>query len=145
MQLPESLRHMIRKILAAFVVLLLFVFMPSCALAVQSGQGPGQGMRMRGDFDWYYTVKAVLSTVNLALLVVLLAICVGVYLDTRSEFALGLLIFAVAMMMYAVTSNPWMQSAFGFRAYGLGPFAFFPDLFALTALVILLFYAIRYR
>lgn len=133
------------KVFAAFAIVLLAVSVNSCALALQPSQGPGQGMRMHGDFDWYYTFKAVLSTVNLALLVVLLAIYFGVYLDTHSEFALGLLVFAVAMMMYAVTSNPWMQSAFGYRAYGLGPFAFFPDLFALTALVILLFYAIRYR
>ena len=117
--------------------------MPVLAFA-QPG-GPGQGMRMHGDFEWYYSVKGVLSTVNLALLVILLIIYLRVYSDTRSEFALGLIVFALAMMMYAITSNPWLQSGFGFRASGLGPFAFFPDLFALVALVILLFFAVRYR
>lgn len=107
--------------------------------------GPGQGMRMHGDFEWYYSVKGVLSTVNLVLLVILLIIYLRVYSDTRSEFALGLIVFALAMMMYAITSNPWLQSGFGFRGSGLGPFAFFPDLFALVALVILLFFAVRYR
>lgn len=107
--------------------------------------GPGQGMRMHGDFEWYYSVKGVLSTVNLVLLVILLIIYLRVYSDTRSEFALGLVVFALAMMMYAITSNPWLQSGFGFRGSGLGPFAFFPDLFALVALVILLFFAVRYR
>jgi hypothetical protein len=117
--------------------------MPVLAFA-QPG-GPGQGMRMHGDFEWYYSVKGVLSTVNLALLVILLIIYLRVYSDTRSEFALGLIVFALAMMMYAITSNPWLQSGFGFRGSGLGPFAFFPDLFALVALVILLFFAVRYR
>ena len=117
--------------------------MPVLAFA-QPG-GPGQGMRMHGDFEWYYSVKGVLSTVNLVLLVILLIIYLRVYSDTRSEFALGLIVFALAMMMYAITSNPWLQSGFGFRASGLGPFAFFPDLFALVALVILLFFAVRYR
>jgi len=102
-------------------------------------------MRMHGDFEWYYSVKGVLSTVNLVLLVILLIIYLRVYSDTRSEFALGLVVFALAMMMYAITSNPWLQSGFGFRGSGLGPFAFFPDLFALVALVILLFFAVRYR
>jgi len=117
--------------------------MPVLAFA-QPG-GPGQGMRMHGDFEWYYSVKGVLSTVNLVLLVILLIIYLRVYSDTRSEFALGLIVFALAMMMYAITSNPWLQSGFGFRGSGLGPFAFFPDLFALIALVILLFFALRYR
>jgi hypothetical protein len=117
--------------------------MPVLAFA-QPG-GPGQGMRMHGDFEWYYSVKGVLSTVNLVLLVILLIIYLRVYFDTRSEFALGLIVFALAMMMYAITSNPWLQSGFGFRGSGLGPFAFFPDLFALVALVILLFFAVRYR
>jgi hypothetical protein len=117
--------------------------MPVLAFA-QPG-GPGQGMRMHGDFEWYYSVKGVLSTVNLVLLVILLIIYLRVYSDTRSEFALGLIVFALAMMMYAITSNPWLQSGFGFRESGLGPFAFFPDLFALVALVILLFFALTYR
>jgi len=117
--------------------------MPVLAFA-QPG-GPEQGMRMHGDFEWYYSVKGVLSTVNLVLLVILLIIYLRVYSDTRSEFALGLIVFALAMMMYAITSNPWLQSGFGFRGSGLGPFAFFPDLFALVALVILLFFAVRYR
>ena len=132
-----------QKTFVTIALALLALSMPVLAFA-QPG-GPGQGMRMHGDFEWYYTVKGVLSTVNLVLLVILLAIYVGVYSETRSEFALGLIIFAVAMMMYAITSNPWLQSGFGFRGFGLGPFAFFPDLFALVALVILLFFAVRYR
>lgn len=132
--------------LKAFTIIALAALalsMPVLAFA-QPG-GPGQGMRMHGDFEWYYSVKGVLSTVNLVLLVILLIIYLRVYSDTRSEFALGLIVFALAMMMYAITSNPWLQSGFGFRGSGLGPFAFFPDLFALVALVILLFFAVRYR
>lgn len=132
--------------LKAFTIIALAALALSMPVLVfaQPG-GPGQGMRMHGDFEWYYSVKGVLSTVNLGLLVILLIIYLRVYSDTRSEFALGLIVFALAMMMYAITSNPWLQSGFGFRGSGLGPFAFFPDLFALVALVILLFFAVRYR
>lgn len=131
------------KTFVAIALALLGLSMPVLAFA-QPG-GPGQGMRMHGDFEWYYTLKGVLSTVNLVLLVVLLLLYLGVYSDTRSEFAVGLIIFALAMMMYAIASNPWLQSGFGFRGSGLGPFAFFPDLFTLIALVVLLFFAFRYR
>ena len=133
------------KTLVILASLALALSLPVLGFAAQLGEGPGQMRRMRGDFEWYYTVKGMLSTVNLALLVILLVIYLGVYSDTRSEFALGLVIFTLAMMMYAVTSNPLLHSGFGFHASGLGPFAFFPDLFSLIALVVLLFYAIRYR
>ena len=132
------------KTFVAIALALLALSLPVLAFA-QLGGGPGQGMRMRGDFEWYYTLKGVLSTVNLVLLVVLLLLYLGVYSDTHSEFALGLIVFALAMMIYAITSNPWLQSGFGFRGSGLGPFAFFPDLFTLVALVVLLFFALRYR
>ena len=132
-----------QKTIVVVVIAILALSLPLLAFA-QPG-GPGQGMRMRGDFEWYYTVKGILSTVNLVLLVLLLFLYFGVYSDTRSEFALGLIVFALAMTMYAITSNPWLQSGFGFSGSGLGPFAFFPDLFALIALVILLVFAFRYR
>ena len=130
-------------VIIAFVVLAFSA--PMLCFALQPGVGAEQMRRMHGDFGWYYTVKAVLSAINVALLVILLVIYLGVYWDTRSEFALGLVIFTLAMMMYAITSNPLMQMAFGFTASGLGPFAFFPDLFALIALLILLLNALRYR
>lgn len=136
---------MSRSALLIFILALLALSIPTLALALQPGQGPGHGMRMQGDFEWYYMVHGILSTVNLVLLVVLFVIYLWVYSETRSEFALGLVIFSAAMMMYAVTSIPWLHHAFGFDAYGLGPFAFFPDLFVLAALIVLLSYALRYR
>ena len=132
------------KTFVAIALALLALSVPVLAFA-QPGGGPGQGMRMHGDYEWYYTVKGVLSTVNLVLLVVLLLLFLRVYFDTHSEFAIGLIIFTLAMMTYAITSNPWLQSGFGFRGSGLGPFTFFPDLFALIALVVLVFFAFRYR
>jgi hypothetical protein len=34
--------------------------------------------------------------------------------------------------------------AFGFRAFGLGPFAMLPDLFTCIALAILLYFTVQY-
>jgi hypothetical protein len=46
--------------------------------------------------------------------------------------------------MNALVSNPFMMWAFGFRAFGLGPFAMLPDLFTLAALSVLLYLSVKY-
>jgi hypothetical protein len=86
----------------------------------------------------YYNIKVVLSVVNVALLASLLIIYVGIYREIRSKFTLGQILVILALLAYAITSNPALQLAFGYRAEGLGPFAMIPDLFAAIALSILL-------
>ena len=94
---------------------------------------------MRGDLEVYYTAKTAISTVNSVLLLGLLAIYVDIYRKTESEFTLGLIIFCVALLLYAVTSNPWVHQLLGYRGSGLGPFAMLPDTFTLVASVVLLY------
>jgi hypothetical protein len=61
----------------------------------------------------------------------------------RSEFTIGLILFSLILLFYAISSNPIMQSLFGFRAFGLGPFAMIPDLFTSIALTILLYLTMK--
>jgi hypothetical protein len=96
------------------------------------------------DLEFFYTAKAVLSTVNMALSIILLATYVSLYRKTRSEFTLGLTIFSAVFLLNASASNPLIARVFGFRAFGLGPFAMLPDLFSLAALAVLLFLSIKY-
>jgi hypothetical protein len=96
------------------------------------------------DIEFFYTAKTVVSTVNVALLVFLLVTYVGIYLKTRSEFTIGLIILSIALLLNALASNPILIWAFGFRLFGLGPFALLPDLFTFAALAVLLFLSIRY-
>lgn len=131
------------KMRIAFL-LVLAVFVSPCVLQIAAAQ-PMLPPGMRGDYPMYYTVKSVLSTLNTILLLILLAIYVSAYRETRSEFLVGLIIFDLAMLFYAVSSNPFVQAHFGFRAVGLGPFAMLPDLFSLTAVIVLLVHAFRYR
>jgi hypothetical protein len=91
------------------------------------------------DATFYYNAKTVISIVNVTLLTVLLAIYVDIYRKVRSKFTVGLIITMLALLVYALTSNPLLQVLFGFRAEGLGPFAMMPDLFATIALSILLY------
>jgi hypothetical protein len=116
------------------------------ALAQRGPGGPG-GSQPGGPAgsDVYYTVKSILSTLNIALLSILLVVYAFTYNQARSEFLVGLIIFDIAMLLYAITSNPLIYGRFGFRGSGLGPFAMLPDLFSLAAVSVLLLQAFRYR
>jgi hypothetical protein len=97
-----------------------------------------------GDIELFYIARTVISAVNITLLVVLIATFASIYVKTRSGFTIGLLIFAVVFLIKDLTSNPFVIGAFGFRLYGLGPFALLPDLFELVALTVLLYLSVEY-
>lgn len=97
-----------------------------------------------GDLEFFYAANSILSAVNIALLIVLTLIYVDIYVKTRSQFTIGLLIFALVFLMKDLTSSPLIISLFRFRAYGLGPFEFLPGLFEFFALSILLYLSVTY-
>ena len=97
-----------------------------------------------GDIELYYTIKTVVSTINVTLLLLLLITYVDMYVKTKSEFLIGLMIFSMVLLLNALTSNPLITQIFGFRAFGLGPFALLPDLFTFVALVVLLYLTFKY-
>jgi len=97
-----------------------------------------------GDIEFFYVAKTVVSTINIVLLVSLLIIYADIYVKTRAEFTIGLMIFSAALLLYAIASNPMVVSIFGFRMFGLGPFALLPDLFTFAALMALLYLSVRY-
>ena len=94
---------------------------------------------MPGDLEIFYTAKTVISSVNAVLLLSLLAIYIDLYGKVRSEFTLGLIIYNLALLLYALTSNPLLHMGLGFIGSGLGPFAMLPDLFTLIASGVLLY------
>lgn len=97
-----------------------------------------------GDFELFYIANTIISTINIALTVFLIVIYAGIYLKTRSPFTIGLLIFAFVFLVRDLTSSPFVASIYGFRAYGLGPFAFLPSLLELVALSVLLYLSAKY-
>lgn len=96
------------------------------------------------DYELFYTIETVVSTINVTLSVFLLAIYINIYRKTRSEFTIGLTIFSAVFLMNAFALNPFVQWAFGFHAFGLGPFAMLPDVFTLGALAVLLYLSFEY-
>ena len=101
--------------------------------------GPGMGNHRPRDREIYYTIKAVLSSVNAFLLLTLSSIYWRVYRETGLEFSLGLVIFSFALLLYALVSNPLLVGLAGYRGSGLGPFAMLPDLFTCIASFTLLY------
>ncbi|WP_435358680.1 hypothetical protein [Haloarchaeobius sp. DFWS5] len=67
----------------------------------------------------------------------------SVYRDIPSRFTLSLIIFSLALLLYAITSVPLVAILLtGVRqglAASLGPFTFIPDVFAAIAVLILLY------
>ena len=135
MQMKES------RPLTDTVTVALIVGAAALYVATQTGFYPGRGMggHMSGDYEIYYTVKAVLASVNAFLLMALSSIYWRVYRETGLEFSLGLVVFSVALLLYSLASNPLLVSVAGFRASGLGPFAMLPDLFTCVASFTLLY------
>ena len=80
----------------------------------------------------------------MVLLSVLVFIYINIYNKTKSEFTIGLIILSTVLLLNAITSNPWVYRMFGFRAYGLGPFAMLPELFTCIALSVLLYLTLKY-
>lgn len=96
------------------------------------------------DIELYYTVKTVISTINLTLLIFLLITYIDIYRKTKSQFTIGLIIFSMVFLLNALVSNPLVHWTFGFYAFGLGPFAMLPDLSTCVALVVLLYLTLKY-
>jgi hypothetical protein len=98
----------------------------------------------RYDFEFFYIVKSVFSTINIALLSILVITYVSIYLKTKSEFSFGLIIFAGVFLLKDITSSPFITSPFGFSLFGLGPFAMLPDMLEFAALTVLVYLSIKY-
>jgi len=97
-----------------------------------------------GDIEFFYTAKTVISTINVTVLIFLLIMYIDIYRKTQSEFTVGLMIFSIVLLLNALASNPLVTWAFGYRAFGLGPFAMLPDLFTFGALIVLLYLSVKY-
>ncbi|MCX8152917.1 MAG: hypothetical protein N3E52_00615 [Candidatus Bathyarchaeota archaeon] len=98
----------------------------------------------RGDLEVFYIAKTVISSINLTLVIILLGTYISLYRKTKSEFVVGLIVFALVLLFYTLVSNPIVIYLAGFRPFGLGPFAMLPDMFALIALGVLLYLTLKY-
>jgi len=131
-------RTMIAIFLGALVIGVIAFYASQNSTHDPLGEGMGRN-RQPGDLQIYYSLKAVLASVNAFLLVSISVIYFKVYNETGLEFSLGLVIFSLALLFYALSSNPLLVRYAGFMGSGLGPFAMLPDLFTCIASITLLY------
>ena len=96
------------------------------------------------DLEFYYIARTVFSTINLALLAILTETYAAIYIKTRSQFTIGLLIFSLVFLIKEIAASPFVIGAFRFSISGLGPFALIEPLFETVALSVLLYLSIDY-
>jgi hypothetical protein len=138
------------KYLKIWIILAILLVVAAFAdfLAIQNAPSPRPIWEPRdpsviGDIELFYKIKTILSSINATLLVFLLATYVDMYNKMKSEFTIGLILFSLILLLYALSSNPLLQWIFGFRAFGLGPFAMLPDLFTTLALAVLMYLTMK--
>jgi hypothetical protein len=135
---------LIFTILVAVAILATFLVLIEKAPPTFEPRGlPGTNF-IPGDLEFFYAAYSILSAVNIALLIILTLIYLDIYVKTRSQFTIGLVIFALVFLVKDLTSSPLIISMFRFRAYGLGPFEFLPGLFEFFALSVLLYLSAKY-
>ncbi|WP_230198559.1 hypothetical protein [Halopiger goleimassiliensis] len=80
------------------------------------------------------------TTFNLVLLFALTWSYVSLYQDLPNKYSLSLVVLSLALVLYALTSNPLVQLLFGFPPVSdIGPFGFIPDVFVGFAIVVLFY------
>jgi len=98
----------------------------------------------RFDFEFFYIAQTVVSSIDVALSIILLALYISIYEKTRSSFTIGLVIFSAVFLLDSIASDPLVIRLFGYRPTGLGPFALLPALFGFGALLVLLYLSAKY-
>lgn len=94
----------------------------------------------QGAMEVMLSAKLFISTLNVVLLVVLLYNYASIYRDLPNQFTLSLTLVTVALLLYAVSSNPLLPLLMGFHHDPmLGPFTFLPDFFAAIAITLLVY------
>lgn len=84
-------------------------------------------------------VQFGVATFDLVCLFALVGAYVDVYRSLPNKYTASLLVTSVALLLYALSSNPLVPLLFGFPPRPAGPFTFLPDVFVGAAIVVLFY------
>lgn len=85
-------------------------------------------------------IELFVATFNLVVLVALTGTYVVLYRDLPNKYTRSMLVLSAALLLYAITSNPYVPVLFGFPPRpDFGPFVFLPDLFVGMAIVVIFY------
>ena len=99
--------------------------------------------KARESVGTFLIIKTIVTSINIAISLILIFLYVNLYRKIKSDFTFGLIIVMLTMLVYAITSNPLFHAIFGYGAIGLGPFTMISDLFATVALATLLYLSLK--
>ncbi len=88
-------------------------------------------------------LKTVISFVNMALILLMLAIYLDLYRKIKTNFTAGLLLLIIVLLLNALTSNPLVFLRFGFPVAGIGIGFIIPDLLTTIALTVLFYLSLE--
>lgn len=117
----------------------LLAAVPVPSLGPGPGRGPGFGLRLETSED----VDVLLSTIGIALLLALLAVYVRTYADTKANFAFGVAVVVLALLVQSLLTSPLVYGAFGHSAGGAAPFLLFADVFKVAAFAVFLYLSLQ--
>lgn len=85
-------------------------------------------------------IQLFVTTFNLIVLVLLIRSYVSLYRGLPNKYTRSMLVLSVALLLYALTSNPYVAALFGFSpGVDLGPFLFIPHVFVGVGIVVLFY------
>lgn len=85
-------------------------------------------------------IELFITTFNLVLLLALTWAYMSLYRDLPNKYSMSLVILSLMLLLYALTSNPFIHFLFGFPPSGeLGPFSFISDVFVGLAIIVLFY------
>jgi hypothetical protein len=85
----------------------------------------------------------VLTTLEMVLLFSLVVVYLKIYLDTRANFSMGLLIVLFALLIHSILSYPVTVEQIGPVLLGSGTFFPYPDILTIIAYVIFLYLSLE--
>ncbi len=88
-------------------------------------------------------IHIILTTMEVTLLVALIAVYLRFYAQTRANFALGLVIVLMALFLNSFFSHPFLQGLIGTVPFGLGFFVPFADIFTIAAYTVFLYLSLE--
>jgi hypothetical protein len=96
-----------------------------------------------GALEPVMTLRVVFSTTNVALLVALLVVYAKMYVETKANFSLGLVVVLAALLLHSLISYPLLVVRAGPIPIGPGEFLSTADIFMLVAYAIFLYLSLE--
>jgi hypothetical protein len=101
---------------------------------------PEELQEFENSIQSYIRGKTVVSVINSLLMAYIMWFYYVMYKENGSKFALGLIALSAALLIYSLTSNPWLLSSLSQKGYLYrGLFNIIPDIFTTVAAVIMIY------